>query len=68
MTEILVNRIMELAVRQPDKMAVAFKKEILTYRELAGKACGIAELLRKNGIGAGDRVCFSAVSKPETGK
>ncbi len=65
MTEILVNRIMELAVRQPDKMAVAFKKEILTYRELAGKACGIAELLRKNGIGAGDRVCFSAVSKPE---
>lgn len=65
MTELLVNRIMELAARQPDKMAVAFKKESLTYRELVGKARGIADILLKNGISAGDKVCFSAVSKPE---
>lgn len=65
MTEILVNRIMELAKTRPDKMAVAFKKETLTYRELAKKAYGIAEILKKSGITEGDKVCFSAVSKTE---
>lgn len=65
MTEMLVNRIMELAISQPDKPAVAFKKEMLTYRQLLNKIQGIARILRENGVTDGDRVCFSAVSRPE---
>ncbi|MCM1173571.1 MAG: AMP-binding protein [Blautia sp.] len=65
MTEILVNRLMELAESQPDKMAAAFKKKTLTYRQLFQKIQGIARILRENGVTAGDRVCFSAVSGPE---
>lgn len=65
MAEMLVNRIMELAISQPDKAAVAFKKEILSYSQLLGKIRGIAGILRENGVTNGDRVCFSAVSRPE---
>lgn len=61
----LVNRVFELADLTPDKLAVAFKKETLTYRELAGKALGISEYLKTEEILPGDRVCFSALSKPE---
>ncbi len=61
----LVNRILELAGETPDKAAVIFKKEKLTYLELARKAIGISEILKKEGIRSGDRVCYSAISKPE---
>lgn len=65
MTDTLVNRVFELAETSPDKIAVAFKKEQLTYSELAVKALGISEYLKSEGITAGDRVCYSAISKPE---
>lgn len=61
----LVNRVFALAKSRPDQLALAFKKEQLTYRELALKILGISEYLKAEGIGAGDRVCFSALSKPE---
>lgn len=65
MIDTLVNRVFELAKKTPDKIAVAFKKEQLTYKELAMKVLGISEYLKAEGVSAGDRVCYSAISKPE---
>lgn len=61
----LLNRLIDLAAACPDKKAVVFKKEYLTYRELCRRIAGMAEQLRREGVAQGDRVCFSAVSKPE---
>lgn len=61
----LLNRVCVLSQTQPDKLAVAFKKEQLTYAGLYKKILGISALLKKEGILPGDAVCFSAVSKPE---
>ncbi len=61
----LFNRLIDLAAACPDKKAVVFKGEYLTYRELCRRIAGMAERLGKEGVGQGDRVCFSAVSKPE---
>ena len=65
MIDTLVNRLIDLAKTQPDKLAVIFKKEQITYSELLKKVTGIATILKDNGVLSGDRVCFSAVSKPE---
>ncbi|MCM1091011.1 MAG: AMP-binding protein [Butyrivibrio sp.] len=65
MSERLTDRISELAASQPEKTAVALKKETLTYSRLWRKVQGMAVLLREYGVGEGDRVCFSAVSRPE---
>lgn len=61
----LVKKIMELGQSCPDKAAVCFKKETVTYGQLAAAAFRMADILRENGIRRGDKVCFSAVSKPE---
>ena len=61
----LVNRISELAEKQPDKIALAFKKEQLTYGQLFSKIIAVSEGLKELGVVKGDRVCFSAISKPE---
>lgn len=61
----LFNRLIDLATVCPDKKAVVFKGEYLTYRELCRRIASMAEQLAKEGIEQGDRVCFSAVSKPE---
>lgn len=65
MTDTLVNRVLALAQSQPDKLAAAFKKERLTYRELAERAAGAAARLERLGVRRGDRVLLSAVSRPE---
>ncbi len=65
MYDTLVKRVLFWAERQPDKLAVAFKKERLTYRELAEKMRTIAARLVRMGIHKGDHVLFSAVSRPE---
>ncbi len=65
MTDTLVNRMAELCENCPDKTAVVFKQEKLTYKQLYGKMAGISQILRQNGIRKGDRIAFSAVSKPE---
>ncbi len=61
----LVNRIIELSSLQPDKLAAAFKKERLSYKELCERAVALSGLLLENGIRKGDKVSFSAVSKPD---
>ena len=61
----LVNKIIKLSQEQPDKTAVAFKKEKLTYKQLFDKVLGIAYVLKKEGVQSGDRICFLAVSRPE---
>lgn len=43
----LVNKIIKLSQEQPDKTAVAFKKEKLTYKQLFDKVLGIAYVLKK---------------------
>lgn len=65
MIDYLVSRIEALAGSQPDKTALIFRKEKLTYRELYEKMTGIAAFLEEEKIGKGSRVCFSAVSRPE---
>ena len=45
MFDTLVNRILRLAEDQPDKLAVAFKKEQLTFRGLADKMISIGNHL-----------------------
>ena len=60
----LIQRLYELSKTQADKTALVFKKESLTYRELAERVCGIAKILKPM-IRQGDRVCFIAVSRPE---
>ena len=57
----LSDRIRELAMHTPDKLAVAFRKESLTYGELERKIEGISAFLRAQGVGRGERVCFSAL-------
>lgn len=65
MFDTLVNRIFELAAAQPDKLAVAFKKEQVSYSELAAKIRAIGQSLACMGIVRGDRILFTALSKPE---
>ncbi len=63
--EHLLNRLIRLAAEKPDKQAVIFKKEKLTYRGLYLKISGMAALLKQHGVTHGDRVCFAAVSMPQ---
>lgn len=65
MFDTLIHRIFELAVSQPEKIAVAFKKDTLTYKVLADKIRAIGANLAQIGINRGDRVLFTALSKPE---
>ena len=62
----LLRRVGELAERCPDKAAVIFKGETLTYAGLFRRALNTAAVLKEQGVLPGDRVCFSAVSRPET--
>lgn len=61
----LLNRLIDLSAICPDKPAIIFKDEQLTYRELCRRVGGMARLMKEEGISHGDRVCFLAVSKPE---
>ncbi len=65
MFDTLVNRINQLAIQQPNKLAVAFKKEQLTYKQLNERIVSIGNSLRKIGVNKGDRVLFTTLSKPE---
>lgn len=65
MFDTLIRRIFELSGSQPDKTAVAFKKETVTYRELSEKIRAIGSNLARMGVKRGDRVLFTALSKPE---
>ena len=65
MIQTLVQRIAELAEIQPDKPAVCFKKDMLTYARLYELVKAAGTLLRKMGLQRGDRVLYTALSKPE---
>lgn len=65
MFDTLINRIKELSQKQPDKMAAAFKAEQLTYQQLMTKIKAIGAILAEQNIKKGDRVLFTALSKPE---
>jgi len=61
----LIARIKELAKTQPEKDALLFKKEKLTYAQLDRRVEAAGKLLADMGIRKGDRVLFSALSKPD---
>lgn len=61
----LIKRIEVLAKEQPEKAALAFKNQIVSYRKLADRMRNVASRMTEMGITKGDRVMFSAVSKPE---
>ena len=65
MFDTLICQIGKYAETQPDKLAAAFKKEQLSYGQLYRKIISVAALIRQEGVKAGDRVAFSALSKPE---
>ena len=65
MIQTLVQRIAELAAVQPEKPAVCFKKDMLTYAQLFEQIKAAGSLLRKMGLQRGDRVLYTALSKPE---
>lgn len=66
MFDTLIHRIGELAEVQPDQLAVAFKKDCLTYQELYRKIQTTGSVLRERfGVKKNDRVMLTALSKPE---
>ena len=65
MFDTLINQIMKLSQQQPEKLAVAFKKEQLTYQQLMRKIELIGARLADMGIKKGNRVLFTSLSKPE---
>ncbi len=65
MIETLVQRMESLSKEIPDKLAVAFKGDGLTYSQLYEKITCVAGRIQELGVERGDRVLFSAVSKPE---
>lgn len=65
MIDYLVNKIGLLAKQSPNKLAVAFKKDKLTYKELYEKSIGLSYVLRDIGLDKGDMVTYSALSKVE---
>ena len=65
MYDTLINRISHHAKAQPDKMAVVFKGEQLTYSALMDKIRLVGDNLNQMGVKKGDRVLFTALSKPE---
>lgn len=66
MFDTLIKRMEQLANTNPEKMAVAFKKERLDYGSLYERITVIGSVLSDMGIRSGDRILFTAVSKPET--
>ena len=62
----LVQAVSELAAVQPEAPAVLFKSEVLTYAQLSARIRRVGSMLMQMGIHRGDRVLYTALSKPET--
>ena len=65
-TDTLVNCVLELSESQPEKTALIFRKEKLSYGEFGRRIRTAAALLAKRGVKRGDRVLYTAMSKMET--
>lgn len=61
----LLRRIFELANDAPERIAVCFKEKQISYLELAEQTIKCGLKLKDMGTKSGDRVVFSAISKPE---
>ncbi len=66
MYDTLISRLLRLAESQPDKLALADKRESLTYGELARRIAAAGARLKAMGVRKGERVLFTALSGPET--
>ncbi|MDO4619775.1 MAG: class I adenylate-forming enzyme family protein [Lachnospiraceae bacterium] len=64
MYETLISRIQNICAEDGSSTAVCFRKESLTYTELLEKIQKFAAFLKAQGVKAGDRVLYSAVSRP----
>lgn len=53
------------AAKQPDQIAVRYKNQTLSYRELNERANRTAHLLQKIGVKSGDTVAVSMDNRPE---
>ena len=62
MTHNLADAFLALATRWPDRPAVEAPDVSLTFSQLMGRAARIAELLKRRGIGVGDRVGIAQTS------
>ena len=58
MSRTLIERVLELAQASPDSTALAFRKEKLTYGELAKLAQAAAAYMAELGVKRGDRVLY----------
>ena len=66
MQNTLISMIEAHAQQTPDREAVVFKKDVLTYAQLAARIAAAGRLLMGMGIQRGDCVLYTALSKPET--
>ena len=66
MFETFSEKVIKLSREIPEKEAVIFRKETLSYGELARRAQNVARYLVSKGVKKGDRVLFSAISRPES--
>lgn len=62
----IFSKIAEHASSIPDKAAVVFKDDTVSYRVLYERIRQVGTILRSLGVTRGDRVLFTALSKPET--
>ena len=60
----LISRIRELAASQPQKAALIFRNETMTFGELSEEIFLVSKALKERGIRRGDRVLFTALSRP----
>lgn len=65
MNNTLVENIIKYSKEQPNKTAVIFRDDFVSYSNLYRKIQVVAEKLKKNNVMHGDKVMVTAVSKPE---
>lgn len=66
MYKTIVEAVIDYASHTPDKLAIAFKNNTLTYRELTGIIYKLSLLLStKYGVSTKDIIMLNAISKPE---
>lgn len=64
MSQLIQEWVIRQAECDPDRPAITFKKQRLTYGELNRQSNQLAELLRESGCHAGDRVAFCVPKSP----
>lgn len=61
----LVDALNRHAAEQPDKAAVHFRDQSLTYAQLRRQASLLGGYLQSLGVTAGDRIMLTGASRPE---